>query len=237
MTDSSHDNGNGSMHEPEIPSLKEAVRGDLLEMARRKECRFPSVVGAIDIFSIPGTWAVILFRLASTAHHKGLRPLSRFLFFVNSVVFGAEMHPGAIVQPGLVVPHPAGMGFSSGLRIGKRVLLLRNTAMGGAGNPKRPGQPTLGDDVMVMDSATVLGPVHIGDRTIIGAGALVSDDVPSDMFVIGVRKSSEMRPLSEMGLGELEEAKLGYGAAGRRTGVLTGVSANGSSNGHAPTTS
>jgi serine O-acetyltransferase len=206
-------------------------------MARRKECRFPSVVGAIDIFSIPGTWAVILFRLASTAHHKGLRPLSRFIFFVNSVVFGAEMHPGAIVQPGLVVPHPAGMGFSSGLRIGKRVLLLRNTAMGGAGNPKRPGQPTLGDDVVVMDSVTVLGPVHVGDRAILGAGALVSDDVPPDMFVIGVRKSTEMRPLSAMGLGEQEEAKLGYGAAGRRAGVLASASTNGSSNGHAPTTS
>jgi serine O-acetyltransferase len=225
-------NAEGSDSELGMPTLREAIRGDLLEMARRKECRFPSVVGAIDIFSIPGTWAVILFRLASTAHHKGLRPLSRFIFFVNTVVFGTELHPGAIVQPGLVIPHPIGMGFSSGLRIGKRALLLRNTAMGSAGNPKRPGQPILGDDVTVMDSATVLGPVRIGDRAIIGAGAIVADDVPADMFVIGARKSTEMRPLAEMGLGAAEEAKRGYGAAARRTRVLGTPSSERSSNGH-----
>jgi serine O-acetyltransferase len=198
-----------------IPSLRRAIRGDLAQMAKVKECRFPSIGGYIDILSIPGTWAVIIFRVASTAHHKGLRPISRFLFFMNIVLFGAELHPGAIVQPGLVIPHTVGMGFASGCRIGERALLLRATAMGGAGNPKRPGQPTLGDDVSLMDSAKVLGPVHIGDRSIVGTNAVVIDDVPPDTFVYGVRKSDTMRPLAEMGLGEKVEAELGYGRPGR----------------------
>lgn len=206
----------GAAPQAPVPSLRDAIRGDLEQMARVKECRFPSVGGYIDILSIPGTWAVILFRLASTAHHNGLRPLSRFLFFLNTVLFGAELHPGAIVQPGLVIPHPVGMGFASGCRIGRRALLLRGTAMGGAGNPKRPGQPVLGDDVSLMDSAKVLGPVHIGDRSIIGTNAVVIDDVAPDMFVYGVRKSDRVRPLAEMGLGEQVEAQLGYGRAGRQ---------------------
>jgi len=130
-----------------------------------------------------------------------------------------------------VIPHPAGMGFSSGCRVGKRALMLRNTAMGGAGNPKRPGCPVLGDDVTLMDSVRVLGPVHIGDRTMIGTGAVVADDVGPDMFVYGPRRATETRPLAEMGLGEEAEAKLGYGAAARRAKNLT--SPNGSSNGHA----
>jgi serine O-acetyltransferase len=198
-----------------VPSLGDAIRGDLAQMAKIKEARYPSVGGAIDILSIPGTWAVIIFRLASTAHHKGIRPLSRLLFFVNTVLFGVELHPGAIVQPGLVIPHPVGMGFASGCRIGERALLLRGTAMGGAGNPKRPGQPSLGDDVTLLDSAKVLGPVHIGDRSMVGTNAVVVDDVPPDTFVYGVRKSDTMRPLAEMGLGERAEAELGYGRHGR----------------------
>lgn len=220
-----------------VPTLREAIRGDLAHAAKVKEAPFPSVGGLIDVLALPGTWAVIIFRLASTAHHRGLRPLSRMLFFLNVVLFGAELHPGAVVQPGLVVPHPVGMGFASGCRIGRRALLLRHTAMGGAGNPKRPGQPVLGDDVVLLDSARVLGPVTVGDRAIVGASALVNDDVPPDVFVYGVRKSSEFRPLAEMGLGEKAESALGYGAAGRRqaasrSGGGPGPAANGAAGGH-----
>ncbi len=206
-----------------VPTLWTAVRGDLEHAAKVKESPFPSVSGLLDILALPGTWAVIIFRLASTAHHRGIRPLSRLLYFLNIVLFGAEMHPGAVVQPGLVVPHPVGMGFAGGCRIGRRALLLRNSAMGGAGNPKRPGQPTLGDDVVLLDSARVLGPVTVGDRSILGASALVNDDVPPDVFVYGVRKSEDMRPLDEMGLGEKAEAALGYGIAGRRRNGARGA--------------
>jgi serine O-acetyltransferase len=212
-------NGHGpdQSFEREVPPLGVAIRGDLAQTAKMKECEFPSIGGAIDILSLPGTWAVIIFRLASTAHHKGLRPVSRLLFFVNAVLFGCELHAGAIVQPGLVVPHPVGMGFATGCRIGERAMLMRHTAMGAAGNPKRPGVPSLGDDVVLLDSAKVLGPVHVGDRSMIGTNAVVVDDIPADMFVYGVRKSDTMRPLAEMGLGEQAEAELGYGRAGRRT--------------------
>lgn len=194
-----------------IPSLREAIREDLAEMARAKGTPWPSVGALLDVLALPGTWAVIVFRLGNTAHHRGLRPLSRLAYFANVVLFGCELHPGAIVGPGLVVPHPVGMGFAAGCRIGRRARLLRHTAMGGAGNPKRPGQPTLGDDVTLLDSAKVLGPVTIGDRSIIGANATVVDDIPPDVFVRGPRKSSEWRPLRELGLGKQAEAEIGYG--------------------------
>lgn len=169
-------------------------------MAAIKGCTYPSLGGLVDLLTIPGTCAVLLFRLASTAHHRGLRPLSRFLYFVNVVLFGAELHPGAIVQPGLAVPHPVGIAVGGECRIGRRALLFRSVAIGGVGDPKRPGMPVLGDDVVVFDSASVFGPVHVGDRSIIGTKALVVDDVEADVFVYGIRKSHLVRPLSEMGL-------------------------------------
>ncbi len=189
-------------------------------MAKLKETRYPSIGGLLDILTIPGTWAVILFRLASTAHHSGLRPLSRFFFFLDVVLFGAELHPGAIVQPGLVIPHSVGVGFGGGCRIGHRVQLFRAVGMGGAGNPKRPGQPTLGDDVIVLDGAKVFGPApHRRPVDHRRPSAVVVDDVPPDMFVYGASKSDRVRPLAEIGLGERAESDLGYGAAARRAEV------------------
>jgi serine O-acetyltransferase len=185
---------------PRIPALWEALRADLEHVAKNKGSRYPSVVGLIDVLSLPGTWAVILFRLANTAHYKGLRPLSRFLYFINVVLFGAELHPTAIVQPGLLIPHPVGVGMAGECRIGSGVTLFHCTVLGGLGDPKRPGQPILGNDVILFDNASVFGPVHVGDRSIIGTRAIVVDDVEPDMFVFGARKSQLVRPLSEMGL-------------------------------------
>jgi hypothetical protein len=99
--------------------------------------------------------------------------------------------------------------------MGQRVKLMRGTGMGGLGNPKRPGMPWIGDDVWLLDSAKVLGPAIVGDRTMIGADATVVDDIPADMFVFGPRKSTEMRPLGDMGVGVEAERDEGYGIAGR----------------------
>ena len=44
---------------------------------------------------------------------------------------------------------------------------------------------TIGEDVWVGGSAIVCPGVTIGDRTIIGAGSVVTRDIPSDMFAAG----------------------------------------------------
>ena len=185
----------------DVPKLLDAVREDLAQMARVKGARFPSIGGALDVFSLPGTWAVLLYRLSSTAHrHKGMRPLSRLIFFLNYVLFGLEIQPGAVIQPGFVVPHPSGAGIATGTRIGRRVMMLKTVSIGGSGNPRRPGHPVIGDDVVLMDSCKVFGPVHIGDRCILGANAIVDQDLDPDMFVFSSREPAVVKPLTSLGL-------------------------------------
>jgi serine O-acetyltransferase len=44
----------------------------------------------------------------------------------------------------------------------------------------------LGDDVIVLAKASVLGPVTVGDRAVVAAHALVIDDVPSGSIARGL---------------------------------------------------
>ncbi len=95
----------------------ELVRADLASMADLKQARWPSVTGLVDILLLPGTWAVLLFRASGALHRAGLRPFSRLVYFLNCVVFGADLAPSAEVGPGLALPHPVGVAFSA-VRIG-----------------------------------------------------------------------------------------------------------------------
>jgi maltose O-acetyltransferase len=44
---------------------------------------------------------------------------------------------------------------------------------------------SIGEDVWVGGSAVICPGVTIGDRTIIGAGSVVTRDIPSDVFAAG----------------------------------------------------
>lgn len=44
---------------------------------------------------------------------------------------------------------------------------------------------TIGDDVWIGGAAIICPGVHIGDRVVIGAGAVVTKDIPNDVFAAG----------------------------------------------------
>jgi serine O-acetyltransferase len=167
-------------------SLAQLVRADLASMAELKQARFPSIAGLVDVLLLPGTWAVLLFRVSNALHRFGLRPLSRLVYFANCVLFGADLAPTADVGGGLALPHPVGVAFSP-VRMGERVRLMGGVRLGGGGydDTTRDGLPTIGDDCYVFDGAKVFGKVTIGDRVVIGTNSVVSRDVPSDVIVLG----------------------------------------------------
>jgi serine O-acetyltransferase len=168
------------------PRFSALVRADLASMAELKQARYPSLAGLVDILLLPGTWAVLLFRVSAALHALGLRPFSRLIYFANCVLFGADLAPGARVGPGLSLPHPVGVAFSP-VTIGARARLMGGVRLGGGGydDVTRDGLPTLGDDCYVFDGAKVFGGVVIGDRVVVGTNSVVSRDIPSDVIALG----------------------------------------------------
>jgi serine O-acetyltransferase len=180
--------------------LFRTINADMREMATIKAVPYPTPRSVIDVLLLPGTWAVINYRIASRLHHLGLTPLSRLLYFLNVVLFSFDVPPTTEIGPGMVVPHPMGVAIDRAAKLGARNRFLRSVAIGGSGDPNRPGAPTSGDDVWFMDACHVFGPIHIGDRSILGAVSMVTADVPPDMFVFGQRKTNDMKSLTELGL-------------------------------------
>lgn len=84
--------------------------------------------------------------------------------------------------PGLIIQHGLG-SIIVAKKIGKNCWINQQVTLGGG---PRPGFPTLGDDVRIAPGAKVLGAVRIGDRSIVGANAVVTKDVPPDVTVVGV---------------------------------------------------
>ncbi|MGH9349667.1 MAG: hypothetical protein ACRD26_20635 [Vicinamibacterales bacterium] len=85
-------------------------------------------------------------------------------------------------------PHPVGIVIGDGVRIGKDVRIYQNVTIGLTENVVGADvsqYPALGDEVFVYAGAVIFGPVTIGARSIIGANAIISRDVPPDSIAFG----------------------------------------------------
>lgn len=86
------------------------------------------------------------------------------------------------IGPGLYIQH----GFAtiiSARRIGRDAWINQQVTIGYANGDDAP---TLGDGVTINAGAKVIGAVHVGDRSKVGANAVVVKDVPADVTVVGV---------------------------------------------------
>ncbi len=50
------------------------------------------------------------------------------------------------------------------------------------------GNPIIGKNVIVADGAKILGPITIGDNSVIAAGSIVTKNIPSNSMAYGVNK-------------------------------------------------
>lgn len=91
-------------------------------------------------------------------------------------------------RTGIRYPHPIGIVIGDGTRIGRDVRIYQNVTIGLIENTvgaKAEDYPILEDEVCVYAGAVVVGGIRIGARSIIGANAVISRDVPPDSLAFG----------------------------------------------------
>lgn len=84
------------------------------------------------------------------------------------------------IGKGVLIAHPYATVLNAE-RIGDNFSCIHCTTLGA----KETGRPTLGDNVCLGANVTIIGPVHIGNNVVVGAGSVVVKDIPDNCVVAG----------------------------------------------------
>ncbi|HEV7623495.1 MAG TPA: DapH/DapD/GlmU-related protein [Amnibacterium sp.] len=130
--------------------------------------------------------AVFLHRVAHRM--RAVWPLAAAVKQLNQFLTGADIAPEAQIGAGLILYHPNGVVIGAGALLGRRCVLQQGVTVGGLGGPRSAGtiRTVLGDDVTLGAGARVIGAVEVGDRSTVGANAVVTRSVPADSVATGV---------------------------------------------------
>jgi len=161
------------------------------------------------IFFYPGLHAIWMHRVAHVLWKRRFYFLARFLSHLGRFFTGIEIHPGARIGRRFFIDHGAGVVIGETTDIGDDVLLYQGVVLGGVSLKKEKRHPTIGNHVLVGAGTIVLGPIHIGAGTRIGAASLVVKDVPANAIAVGVPARIGMgfsaRELAELGHNKLPD--------------------------------
>ena len=97
--------------------------------------------------------------------------------------YGIHISPQTQIGDNLVIWHGTGLIVNENTIIGDNVILRHNTTIGNA-HSEGPS-PIIGNNVNVGANCVIIGGITIGDNSIIGAGSVVTKDVPSNTVVAG----------------------------------------------------
>jgi serine O-acetyltransferase len=158
----------------------------------------PAARSRAEVFlAYSGLHAVWAHRVAHRMWRAGLRLPARLLSQVARFFTGIEIHPGARIGRRLFIDHGMGVVIGETAELGDDVMLYHGVTLGGKGRFGVPRgakrHPTLDDGVTVGAGAKVLGPVHIGAWSTIGANAVVTRDAPAKSLLLGI--PATVRPL------------------------------------------
>jgi serine O-acetyltransferase len=108
------------------------------------------------------------------------------LLFQNdaSNVLQVSIHPAAHIGSSVYLDHATGIVIGANVVIGDEVTILQNVSIGRISElPAR--SPRIGRGVYIGAGATILGDISIGDFAKIGAGTVVTSDVPGGCTAVG----------------------------------------------------
>ncbi|MCC2975180.1 serine O-acetyltransferase [Sphingomonas sp. PL-96] len=139
----------------------------------------------------PGAIACLHHRLAHEFYNLGAPMVARMISEIANERTGIDIHPGATIGAGFFIDHGTGVVIGETAVVGERVRLYQHVTLGAPSAPGELGSarryirhPTVEDDVVIYAGATILGPVTIGARSVIGGNVWLLSDVPPDSVVV-----------------------------------------------------
>ena len=132
-----------------------------------------------------------LWSMSRRVHRRGMRRLARVVKIFNYVMHRALLPAEAIVGDNPTLEHYAlGIVMHPNVTIGSDCRIFHHVTIAGEFAIGAPERVTIGDRVTIGVNAVILPRsdtgMKMGDDAIIGAGAVVTADVPARAVVAGV---------------------------------------------------
>ncbi|MBV9363305.1 MAG: glycosyltransferase [Solirubrobacterales bacterium] len=139
--------------------------------------------------------ATRLHRTGSALCRRGIPVVPRLIEATSLVLFGAELPARLQLPAGVFFMHNAlGTVVHAETRFRGPALVFQGVTIGDSYG-SRSGVPEIGSHVLLGAGCSILGAVRVGDFAMVGAGAVVTCDVPSGHVAYG--NPARVKPLSD----------------------------------------
>jgi serine O-acetyltransferase len=167
---------------------------NLIDYLDSIKARDPAPRSRWEVLTYPGVWALFYHRIAHWLFEGGLYFMARLVNHFSRFFTSIDIHPGAKIGRNFFIDH----GFTvigETSEIGDNVTIYQCVTLGGT-NPANgiagKRHPTINDGAIIGAGAQILGPIVIGERSRIGANAVVTDDVPAGATMVGPKSRSTL---------------------------------------------
>lgn len=133
-----------------------------------------------------GFQAIQTHRFAHVLWNAGRKDFALYLQSRSSQVFQTDINPAARIGKGMMLDHATGFVVGETAVIGDNCSILQGVTLGGTGKADEDRHPKIGNGVLIGAHAVVLGNIRVGDCARIGAGSVVTKEVPPRVTVVGV---------------------------------------------------
>lgn len=118
--------------------------------------------------------------------------VNKFFISILKLLFVANNNIEILIPkdkcgPGLIIYHNMG-SIVRAKSIGKNCTISQGVTIGEGGgwnSTNNDNIPIIGDNVLISTNSIVIGNISIGDNSIIGAGSVITKNVPNNAVVIG----------------------------------------------------
>jgi serine O-acetyltransferase len=164
------------------PELVEAASLDLQGIVDHD----PAVTALLPpLLNYKGYVALQAWRVSNWLWQRGRSDFARMMQSASSERLQVSIHPSASIGSSVYLDHATGIIIGADSSIGDGATIMQNVTIGRG--PDRPLRaPRIGRGVLLASGASVIGDISIGDFAKIGAGAVVTHDVPAGCTAVGV---------------------------------------------------
>lgn len=134
--------------------------------------------------------AIHLYRLGNWFYKKKIPFFPKLIRNFIFLIFNSYIPPSAQIGKGTVFAYGSiGVVLHSHSTIGSACVIGQGITIGAAEgyfSSDEHAAPKIGDNCYISCGARIIGDIRVGSHSIVGAGAIVLEDVPEHSIVVGV---------------------------------------------------